>query len=288
MCLSLWSAPILLELLQHIEHLHFTELPLAAANKALLVAVPDGTCPYDTVRLLGMSVSIFMCVCVCVCITFNQWKFTFSQCVLHFSGFFADFTSFGSVRFDSDWGLGLASEVRGNIFFLLCVNMFVVFIFLFCCFWGQCGSAWKTILLFSNAFCCCSATAAAEVDCVIVGWAGRGQQDCRGGGGGGGGGKWKIAKVKNAYAPTCHTHTRTHTRTHTVTQLQTQTRSKPRDATCHKKNNTNCECECECECESEKKSSKNIKMAKMHCNGKWLARNYKERSASVEIGESFG
>lgn len=29
-------------------------------------------------------------------------------------------------------------------------------------------------------------------------------------------------------------------------------------------------------------------MAKMHCSGKWLARNYKERSASVKIGESFG
>lgn len=77
-----------------------------------------------------------------------------------------------------------------------------------------------------------------------------------------------------------------HTQTHTHMQIQMQTRSKPRDATCHKKNNT--KRECECECESEKKSSKNIKMAKMHCNGKWLARNYKERSASVKIGESFG
>lgn len=81
-------------------------------------------------------------------------------------------------------------------------------------------------------------------------------------------------KVKNAYAPTCHTHTLSHTHTDTnADALQTAQRDVQRV------------CECECEYESEKKSSKNIKMAKMHCNGKWLARNYKERSASVEIGE---
>lgn len=62
--------------------------------------------------------------------------------------FFCIFCSFHKFH-GSDSGLGLASV--GNIFFLLCVNIFVVFIFLFCCSWGECGRAWKTIWLFSNA-----------------------------------------------------------------------------------------------------------------------------------------
>lgn len=181
----------------------------------MLVAVPDGTCPYDTVRLLGMSVSIFMCVCVCASLLINE--------NLHFRNVFYIFlhflqTSQVSVRFDSiRIGVWVWLPRFEAIISFCCALTCLLFSFsYFVAFWGQCGSAWKTILLFSNAFCCCSATAAAEVDCVIVGWAGRGQQDCRGGGGGGGGGgKWKTAKVKNAYAPTCHTHTHRHTLAHT-------------------------------------------------------------------------
>lgn len=101
-------------------------------------------------------------MCVCVCITFNQWKFTFSQCVLHFSAFFAAFTSF-TVR------IRVWVWLPWAIFSFCCALTYLLFSFSYFVALGGNAAGRGKLFDYLATRCCCSATAAAEVDYVIVG-----------------------------------------------------------------------------------------------------------------------